>query len=506
MDRFANTAVLITGLLILYYVWSSWKERQVAHQQGCEPPAKYRHKEPLGFDYVLGTHFDVPSVARHHHRYGKTYQTRFLGSIQMNTCDSQNVQAIMQFNKAWGVGPLRYPGMDIFCGKGIITADGSAWEHSRGLLKNMYRTNNIVHFPTLDTAVNDLFSHLPPEGTTVDLQPLFYNLFLHTATHFLLGFNSLSSDRKSDEVFEDVGSFITDFHNAMFLCGIRIILGRLRFLVPRGKLDKAVNSSHKFLEFYINKAFEEKDDVESLETKSASLLEGLVHRTDDKTEIRNQTLQNLMASTDTISILVSNTVFLLSRHPDVWQQLRDEALSNPVDPPTIASLNAPGLLRNVLFECKLYFFDSLRYCLLATALRLYPVFPLLGRVALVDTTLPVGGGTSGQSRIFIPAGTPAIICFWALHRDETIFGPDVDKFVPRRWERIELDQWEFLPFGKGPRACLGREKALLEASYVMTRLLKKFSRIQSRDDKDYNSEMKLTCRNGNGCNVAVFAW
>jgi hypothetical protein len=176
MDRFTNTVVLGTGLLILYYLWSSWKERQVAHQQGCEPPAKYRHKEPFGFDYVLGTHFDISSVERHHHRYGKTYQTRFLGSILMNTCDSQNVQAIVQFNKTWGVGPLRYPGMDIFCGKGIITADGSAWEHSRGLLKNMYRTNNIVHFPTLDTAVDDLFSHLPPEGTTVDLQPLFYNL------------------------------------------------------------------------------------------------------------------------------------------------------------------------------------------------------------------------------------------------------------------------------------------------------------------------------------------
>jgi cytochrome P450 len=315
----------------------------------------------------------------------------------------------------------------------------------------------------------------------------------------------LSSDQDSDNAFGDIGSFITDFHNAMFLCGLRIILGRLRFLVPRGKLDKAVQPSHKFLEFYINKAFEEKDDAEILETKSASLLEGLVHRTDDKAEIRNQMLQNLMASTDTISILISNTVFLLSRHPDVWKQLRDEALSNPVDPPTIASLNSPGLLRNVLFECKLHFVDSLRYCLLAIAMRIYPVLPILGRVALVDTTLPAGGGPSGNSRIFIPTGTRADIIYWALFRDETVFGPDVDKFIPSRWERIQPDQWEFLPFGRGPRVCLGREKALLEASYVMTRLLKKFSRIESRDDRDYKYEMKLTCRNGNGCNVAVFA-
>jgi cytochrome P450 len=66
--------------------------------------------------------------------------------------------------------------MELFCGEGIITSDGSAWQHSRGLLKHVFRTHNIVHLPTLELATDELFSHIPADGETVDLQPLFSNL------------------------------------------------------------------------------------------------------------------------------------------------------------------------------------------------------------------------------------------------------------------------------------------------------------------------------------------
>jgi cytochrome P450 len=90
-----------------------------------------------------------------------------------------------------------------------------------------------------------------------------------------------------------------------------------------------------------------------------------------------------------------------------------------------------------------------------------------------------------------------------MFRNESVFGPDADKFVPRRWETIKPDQWAFLPFGRGPRSCMGREKALLEASYVLTVMARTFERIDSRDDRDHKAEMKLTCANGNGCKVAL---
>ena len=152
-------------------------------------------------------------------------------------------------------------------------------------------------------------------------------------------------------MYGEIGTFIKDFHDAMFFCGLRIILGRLKFLVPKNKVEKSCGSSHKFLDFYVDKAFAQKGSLSSSK-KSLSLLEGLVEETDDKVEIRNQTLQALMAASDTISILSSNTIWLLARYPLIWKQLREEILSTTPEVPTVESLNARGLLRNVLLECK----------------------------------------------------------------------------------------------------------------------------------------------------------
>jgi hypothetical protein len=45
---------------------------------------------------------------------------------------------------------------------------------------------------------------------------------------------------------------------------------------------------------------------------------------------------------------------------------------------------------------------------------------------------------------------------------------------------------------------------MLEACYVIVKIARRFERIESRDERDYQAEAKLTCQNGNGCKVALF--
>jgi cytochrome P450 len=139
-----------------------------------------------------------------------------------------------------------------------------------------------------------------------------------------------------------------------------------------------------------------------------------------------------------------------------------------------------------------------------TALRLYPLFPLLGRECLKDTELPVGGGSGQGAPIFVAKGTPLFTSFWSLHRDESVFGPDVDQFVPARWEKIRPKQWEYVPFGAGQRSCLGKGKVLAEAAFVVARLTKTFSRAESRDAKPWKELVMLTAKNINGCKIALY--
>jgi cytochrome P450 len=78
------------------------------------------------------------------------------------------------------------------------------------------------------------------------------------------------------------------------------------------------------------------------------------------------------------------------------------------------------------------------------ALRLFPVVPVNSRFANRDTTLPRGGGTDGNSPIFVPAGKVVDYSVHVMHRRRDIWGEDADEFRPERWEGRKVG-WEFLP-------------------------------------------------------------
>jgi len=270
------------------------------------------------------------------------------------------------------------------------------------------------------------------------------------------------------------------------------MLAQLR---PEKNWLKTCKKSQDFVEFYIQKASRQteneqlnEEDMTGPEISRRSMLHNLTKQTDDVKEVRDQILQGMMASLGTTSALISNTLWLLARHQPHWEQLREEAKSGKAASLTYDALSTSKFLRHLLFE----------------VLRIYPIFPGLGRTALVDTQLPTGGGPDGKSPIFIPVGTMLECSFFALHRDVEVFGENVEEFDPSRWEIIHPDTWEFLPFGSGPRSCLGKEKALAEASYILIRIAQRFENLESRDSRPWKGERKLTCSNANGCKISLY--
>jgi cytochrome P450 len=75
------------------------------------------------------------------------------------------------------------------------------------------------------------------------------------------------------------------------------------------------------------------------------------------------------------------------------------------------------------------------------ALRLYPIFPEMSRIALRDMTLPVGGGPNQYQPTYVEKGTWIQTSFMALHRNQSVFGPDVEEFVLERWANPRSKQW-----------------------------------------------------------------
>jgi cytochrome P450 len=120
-----------------------------------------------------------------------------------------------------------------------------------------------------------------------------------------------------------------------------------------------------------------------------------------------------------------------------------------------------------------------------------------------NTTLPRGGGPTGNSPVFISKGSEIMINFNTLHRRKDVWGDNADDFVPERWSMID-PEWSFLPFSGGPRICPGQRRALAECAYITARLLQSISRIESRDDRPFEEFLMISVKNGHGLLVGAY--
>ena len=156
---------------------------------------------------------------------------------------------------------------------------------------------------------------------------------------------------------------------------------------------------------------------------------------------------------------------LLARHPDVLVKVRKEVTSTvgigqEAQQPTREQLKQMSYLN----------------CVIKETLRLYPSVPLNQRAASKTTTIPKGGGADGQSPVVVHKGESVGYCVYAMHRRKDIYGVDAREFRPERWENDALKGvgYGYLPFGAGPRACLGQDFALSEAKYTVARLVQRY--------------------------------
>ncbi|KAF9889804.1 hypothetical protein FE257_006894 [Aspergillus nanangensis] len=170
---------------------------------------------------------------------------------------------------------------------------------------------------------------------------------------------------------------------------------------------------------------------------------------------------NIGAGSDTTSISLSSVIYYLCRNGGAERQLYEE----------IEVFESEGRLSDpVMFE-EARQMPYLQACI-KEALRLHPA---VGRPLL--RTVPHGGATIAGR--YLPAGATVGINAWVLHRNEAIFGDDVEEFRPERWlqedkAKLSLMEQNFLAFGAGSRTCIGKNISLLEMSKVIPQLYRKF--------------------------------
>ncbi|GFG32549.1 hypothetical protein Cfor_12376 [Coptotermes formosanus] len=107
--------------------------------------------------------------------------------------------------------------------------------------------------------------------------------------------------------------------------------------------------------------------------------------------------------------------------------------------------------------------------MLSETLRMYPSLPNLIRVCTKPYTIP---GTN----VLIEKGTPVIIPIYAIHRDQLYYS-DPDRFDPERFTEYNKEKrpaYTYLPFGEGPRICIGLRFGLMQVKMGLAILVSRF--------------------------------
>ena len=103
-------------------------------------------------------------------------------------------------------------------------------------------------------------------------------------------------------------------------------------------------------------------------------------------------------------------------------------------------------------------------------------------------------------------GTDIIYSMHAAQRERSDFGDDPDTLKPERWmddARPLRPGWSFIPFGGGPRVCLGQQYALTQCEYVTVRLMQHFRTIECRDPEEWKEKLTFVCCSLNGVKVGL---
>ena len=431
-----------------------------------------------------------------------TFEIVVGGKLRVYSIDPRNLAVVWNSSsREWGLEGARAFAMEPFVGPGIMSSDGAFWEHSRALIKPIFARNRLeyIHL-ALEVHVQNLLAHVPRDGTTVDMQSLFGLYGLDTTTEFLFG-ESLGTLAKDGAGLE-AKNFLESYNYGQRGIGMRMQMPPYNFLTRDPKFWQSCHTAHAFVERYVDRALEEvsrparrNKSVSDKKTQSNEpyvFAYELAKQTVDRRDIRNQLLNIFLPGHDAISVVLTNLVFILARHPRVWAKLRaelneQELLQAPVHQLTLDRLRQLPYLEQTINEI----------------LRLHPTIGVISRAALRDTVLPAGGGPDGESPVFVPKGAIFSTHVYALHRRRDIYGQAATEFHPERWATLRPSHYEFLPFGRGPRHCPAEKFSTAQVYYTLVRFLQTFSAVENRDPVlEFVEQYKISTESKNGAKVA----
>ena len=338
-------------------------------------------------------------------------------------------------------------------GNGLLTAEGEEWRQQRRALAPLFNPRTVAGFaPAMAGAAERLVRRWVRrgEGRVLDvaLEMTRVTLDVLERTIFTAGIarDPDALGRAISRYFEAIGPI-----DPLDVFGLPAWLPRIGRIRARPAL--------RFFEEVVGELISARQDLLRRGGQAPrDLLTALLQAKDPETgqglsdlEVRANIVTFIGAGHETTANALTWAIYLLSQAPDIRRRVEeevDEVLGGEggSDPAHVERL---VFTRAVLYE----------------AIRLYPPVPFMSRAAIAEDRI---------AGFRVRRGTLVMVPPYVLHRHRTLWSDpdcfDPDRFMPER--RAGIDRYAYLPFGAGPRVCIGASFSLQEAVIVLSRLVR----------------------------------
>lgn len=386
-------------------------------------------------------------------RYGDTYSFH-LGGVQKGIMSARPeiIQHVLQKNhRNYRKSPIHFDKLARFLGNGLLTSDGDYWLRQRRLIQPGFHRKRLEGLAAVMNDEIARFMDRLEEKTglnpTIDMSHAMMELAFRVVARSL--FSADLPEAKLVELSRDITelqAFIIRLIRQPYLEWWFKLSGKTDFHLQMAARSRSVVAD-------IIRQRRQSDAVHDdllqmlLDARYEDSGEGMTEE-----QLIDESLILFVAGHETTANALAWTWHLLSQHPDAVQGLRDE--------------------HQRVLAGRMPAFDDLprlEYTLqvIEEAMRLYPPAWITDRVAVEDDVV---------DGVHIPAGAMIALSIYGVHHSEKHWeAPEL--FRPARFSKgnkATQHPYAYLPFGGGPRLCIGNSFALMEMQLILVQMLRRF--------------------------------
>jgi cytochrome P450 len=363
--------------------------------------------------------------------------------------DPADVRHVLQDNsRNYHKSPL-YDKLRVVLGNGLLTSEDDFWLRQRRIAQPAFHRQRMLGLAgtMADQARTTAaaWRSLASRGQPVDVEEEMMKLTRTVVLRALLGADLGPYTTTIDEAWTTINQYIGESFWSLGFTDTLPTPKYRRFQAARAVLRGAV-------EHVISEHRRTAADQPDLLSMLMTARDEDTGETMTDEQLRVEVTTFLLAGQETTSLALTWTWYLLSQHPSARERLEreiDTVLGGR--PPEYSDLANLSYLRMVVDE----------------SMRLYPPAWGFSRQALADDEL---GGFR------LPQGWLAFVIPWVLHRDPAYWEEpeafDPERFSPER--SADRPKFVYIPFGAGPRQCIGSQFALIEAQLTLATLAQSY--------------------------------